>query len=64
MIPGVVLAVPVAAGDTVTSGQTVVVVEAMKMQNELQAPRDGTIERVVAEPGAKIEVGDLLLVIV
>ncbi len=64
MIPGVVLAIPVVEGDTVTVGQTVVVVEAMKMQNELQAPRDGTIERVMTAPGAKIEVGDLLLVIV
>jgi len=39
------------------------VVEAMKMQNELRAPRDGTISRVGVAPGVKIEVGDLLVVI-
>lgn len=63
MIPGVVLSVAVAAGDAVTAGQKVVVVEAMKMQNELRAPRDGTVDRIVVAAGARIEVGDLLLVI-
>ena len=62
MIPGVVLAVSVVRGDTVTAGQQLVVVEAMKMQNELRAPRDGEIQRVAVVPGARIEVGDLLLV--
>ena len=63
MIPGVVFAVAVAVGDTVTAGQKIVVVEAMKMQNELRAPRDGTVDRVAVTTGARIEVGDLLLVI-
>ena len=39
------------------------VVEAMKMQNELRAPRDGTIARVGVAEGLKIEIGDLLVVI-
>jgi biotin carboxyl carrier protein len=39
------------------------VIEAMKMQNELRAPRGGTIERVEVDPGETIEVGDLLLVV-
>ena len=63
MIPGVVVAVPVAAGDRVTAGQKLVVVEAMKMQNEILAPRDGVIDRVNVVTGARIEVGDVLLVI-
>jgi biotin carboxyl carrier protein len=63
IIPGVVVSVSVAPGDAVTAGQQLLVVEAMKMQNELRAPRDGTIERVGVGPGATIEVGDLLLVI-
>ena len=46
-----------------TAGQQLLVVEAMKMQNELRAPRDGTIEQVAVGAGATIEVGDLLLVI-
>ena len=63
IIPGKVLSVAVAAGDAVVAGQQLVVVEAMKMQNELRAPRGGTIDRVGVAPGVNIEVGDLLVVI-
>ena len=63
IIPGVVVAVSVAPGDAVTAGQQLLVVEAMKMQNELRAPRDGTIEDVAVGAGSTIEVGDLLLVL-
>ncbi len=62
IIPGRVVSVSVAPGDAVTAGQQVLVVEAMKMQNELRAPRDGTVDRVAVAPGVTIEVGDLLLV--
>ncbi|TAL11046.1 MAG: acetyl-CoA carboxylase biotin carboxyl carrier protein subunit [Chloroflexota bacterium] len=63
MIPGVVVAVPVAAGDRVIAGQKLAIIEAMKMQNEVLAPRDGVIERVSVHPGARIELGDPLMVI-
>jgi len=63
IIPGVVVSVSVAPGDAVTAGQQLLVVEAMKMQNELRAPRDGTIEQVAVGTGSTIEVGDLLLVL-
>lgn len=63
IIPGKVVAVSVAVGDAVTAGQQLLVVEAMKMQNELRAPRDGTIERVGVAVGVNIEIGDLLVVI-
>jgi biotin carboxyl carrier protein len=63
IIPGRVVAVSVAAGDDVEAGQQILVVEAMKMQNELRAPREGTVERVGVAVGATIEVGDLLVVI-
>ena len=63
IIPGKVVAVSIATGDAVTAGQQLLVVEAMKMQNELRSPRDGTIERVGVAPGVNIEVGDLLVVI-
>ena len=63
IIPGVVVSVSVIAGDEVTAGQQLLVVEAMKMQNELRAPRDGSIERVAVAAGQTIEVGDLLLVL-
>jgi biotin carboxyl carrier protein len=63
IIPGKVVAVSVNPGDTVTAGQQLLVVEAMKMQNELRAPRDGTIERVGVSVGVNIEIGDMLVVI-
>lgn len=63
IIPGKVVAVSVGAGDEVTAGQQLLVVEAMKMQNELRAPRDGTVERVGVAVGVNIEIGDLLVVI-
>jgi biotin carboxyl carrier protein len=63
IIPGRVVAVDVAEGDLVEAGQRVLVVEAMKMQNEVRAPRAGTIGRVAVGAGQTIELGDLLLVI-
>jgi biotin carboxyl carrier protein len=63
IIPGVVVSVSVNPGDEVVTGQQMLVVEAMKMQNELRAPRDGTIERVAVGPGKTIELGELLLVL-
>jgi biotin carboxyl carrier protein len=62
IIPGKVASVSVAVGDVVTAGQQLLVIEAMKMQNELRASRDGTIDRVEVAPGVNIEVGDLLVV--
>jgi biotin carboxyl carrier protein len=63
MIPGRVAAVAVTVGDAVTVGQTLLVVEAMKMQNELRAPRDGIVERVSVGVGDTIDLGDLLVVL-
>jgi len=63
IIPGRVAAVRVTAGDLVEAGQTLLVVEAMKMQNELQATRAGTVERVVVGEGETIDAGDLLVVL-
>ena len=63
IIPGVVVAVSVAAGDRVTTGQQLLVVEAMKMQNELRSPRDGVVGRLAVGERQTIEVGDLLAVI-
>jgi biotin carboxyl carrier protein len=63
IIPGRVVAVSVVPGDSVVAGQQLLVVEAMKMQNELRAPRDGVVSKVAVGPGRTIEVGDLLLVL-
>jgi biotin carboxyl carrier protein len=61
MIPGRVVAVAVAVGDTVVAGETLLVVEAMKMQNELRAPRDGRVEGLSVGVGETIDLGDLLV---
>jgi acetyl-CoA/propionyl-CoA carboxylase biotin carboxyl carrier protein len=59
-MPGRVVSVLVAAGDEVQPGQGVLVLEAMKMQNEIQAEHAGTIKRVCVAPGQAVEGGDLL----
>jgi biotin carboxyl carrier protein len=63
IIPGRIVAVAVAPGDTVEAGQTLLAVEAMKMQNELRAPRAGTVVRMPAGEGATVELGDVLVVL-
>jgi biotin carboxyl carrier protein len=63
IIPGRIASVAVAVGDSIEIGQTLLAVEAMKMQNELRAPRAGTVTRMVAAPGATVELGDLLVVL-
>jgi biotin carboxyl carrier protein len=60
-MPGLVVRVLVAPGDAVEAGQGVVVLEAMKMENELKAPAAGTVTAVHAQPGAAVGKGALLL---
>jgi len=62
-MPGRVVRVLVAVGDRVTARQGVVVVEAMKMENELRSPIDGTVKEVGVVAGAAVETGTILLVI-
>jgi acetyl/propionyl-CoA carboxylase alpha subunit len=62
-MPGLVLRVEVEVGDTVKAGQGVVVVEAMKMENELKAPADGVVASILAVPGKTVEKGATLLVL-
>ena len=62
-MPGKVVRVLVQAGDIVSARQPLVVVEAMKMENELRAGRDGTVAGVHAFEGASVEAGALLVVI-
>lgn len=60
-LAGVVVEIRTPVGTEVKAGDTVVVVEAMKMQNEVQAREDGTVTAVHCEQGARVEKGDLLL---
>lgn len=63
IIPGRIATVHVVAGDVVEAGQSLLVVEAMKMQNELRSSRSGTVERVAVGEGETIDNGDLLVVL-
>ena len=63
IIPGRVVSVAVTPGDAVTAGQRLLAVEAMKMENELRASRDGVVERVEVSVGQTVELGDALVVI-
>lgn len=62
-MPGRVVSVLVAAGEAVVAGRPVVVVEAMKMQNEMKSPKDGHVAEVRVEPGATVNAGDVLVII-
>jgi biotin carboxyl carrier protein len=63
MMPGRIINVLVKPGDEIAHHQGVVVVEAMKMENELKAPKAGKIVEVKVEPGQTVEKGELLVVI-
>lgn len=63
VIPGRLVAVSVAVGDHVEAGQQVLVIEAMKMQNEVRAPHAGVVERIDVAPGQTVELGMVLVVI-
>lgn len=60
-MPGKVLKVSVAVGDSVVRGQEVLVVEAMKMENTLRAPRDGRVRAVAVQVGDRVSPGTLLV---
>ena len=62
-MPGTILSINVAAGDTVKRGQVLRVLEAMKMENEIMCPCDGKITSVNTSKGATVESGTLLCVI-
>ena len=62
-MPGNILAVNVAAGDTVRKGQVLMILEAIKMENEIMCPCDGKIVSVSVTKGATVESGTLLCVI-
>ena len=62
-MPGTILAVNVAVGDTVKRGQVLMILEAMKMENEIMCPCDGKVLSVSVSKGATVESGALLCVI-
>jgi pyruvate carboxylase subunit B len=60
-MPGLIVRVNVKAGDKVHAGQGIVVMEAMKMENELRATAAGTVKSVEVVPGTAVEKGALLV---
>ncbi len=62
-MPGKVIRILVAAGDTVEEGQGLIVVEAMKMQNEMKSPKSGRVVEVRARPDATVGAGEILVVV-
>ena len=59
-MPGKILAVKANVGDSVKKGQVILILEAMKMENEVVAPEDGTVASVDVAVGAMVEAGDTL----
>jgi biotin carboxyl carrier protein len=62
-LPGRIAGLSIGPGDAVVAGQQLLVIEAMKMHNELRAPRAATVERVAVAVGDGVELGDLLVVL-
>ena len=62
-LPGVIIDVKVNVGDTVTKGQTVVVLEAMKMENNINADRDGKVTAIQVAKGDTVADGAVLIVL-
>ena len=62
-LPGVITEIKVAVGDKVKTGDPIVILEAMKMENPIPAPKDGTVTSVLVEKGATVEVGQVLVTI-
>lgn len=62
-MPGTILDIKVNAGDAVVRGQALMVLEAMKMENEIMAPCDGVVEEIHTTKGASVNSGDLLMVL-
>ena len=62
-MPGNILRIDVNQGDVVKSRQVLVILEAMKMENEIVAPKDGTVAQIVTSKGAVVDTGSPLVII-
>jgi len=60
---GMVLKVPVSRGSTVKKGDTLVILEAMKMENPIHSPTDGKVTEIFVDTGDVVQNGDVLLVV-
>ena len=62
-MPGTILKVNVTANQTVKAGTVLCVLEAMKLENEIMAPKDGTVTQVLVSNGSKVDTGAPLVVL-
>jgi len=62
-MPGLVIEVEVQEGDAVKKGQGLLIVEAMKMQNEMKSPRDGVVKKILVQKGQTVNSRDTLIII-
>ena len=60
-LPGTITSIEVKEGDAVKAGQTVLVMEAMKMANNITAETDGTVKAILVQQGAQVQSGDALI---
>jgi biotin carboxyl carrier protein len=62
-MPGLVVGIPVSAGAAVAKGETLVILESMKMQNELRSQKDGVVQEIRIQPGQTVEQNQVLIVV-
>ena len=62
-LPGNILQIKVQNGQSVKSGDVLIIIEAMKMENEVLAPQDGVVKQILVSKGAVVATGDVLVVI-
>ncbi len=62
-MPGLIIKIEVKEGDKVKKGQGLAIIEAMKMQNEVKAPKDGIIKQILVKKGMTVNGGDALVII-
>lgn len=63
-MPGLIISIPVNEGDVIQKGQVLIILESMKMQNELKSPKDGVVHRIRVKPGETVEQKQNLLNVV
>jgi len=62
-MPGKIVRVLAAEGEKISAGQGIAVVEAMKMQNEIKSPKEGTLKKLLARPGMNVNAGEVLAIV-
>lgn len=63
-MPGKVLSISVSVGQRVNAGECLMIVEAMKMENEIVAPQSGTVKQILVSQGTTVDTGDILTVLI